>query len=83
MQSRLVGKWLDRLHGRRRNMPRRPASVTQADIARAIRAAKHAGAGAVEVRPSGTIVIILSPQPALDLSGAPERAVDGEAEIVL
>ena len=37
----------------------------------------------MEVRPSGTIVIILSPQPTLDSAGAPERAVDGEAEIVL
>ena len=37
----------------------------------------------MEVRPSGTIVIILSPQPTLDSSGASERAVDGEAEIVL
>ena len=30
-------------------MPRRPAKVTQADIARAIRAAKEAGASAVTV----------------------------------
>jgi ATP phosphoribosyltransferase regulatory subunit HisZ len=31
-------------------MPRRPATITQADIARAIRAAKQAGAAEVEVR---------------------------------
>jgi hypothetical protein len=30
-------------------MPRRPAKVTQADIARAIRAAKEAGAGEVTI----------------------------------
>lgn len=42
-------------------MPRRPAKVTQADIARSVRAAKQAGAGAVEVRPDGTIVISISP----------------------
>jgi hypothetical protein len=33
-------------------MPRRPATITQADIARAIRAAKQAGAAEVEVRAS-------------------------------
>jgi hypothetical protein len=42
-------------------MSRTPARVTQADIARSIRAAKQAGAGAVEIRPDGTIFIHLSP----------------------
>jgi hypothetical protein len=64
-------------------MPRRAASVTQADVARVIRAAKHAGASVVEVRPNGTIAIILPPQPTLTSSEAPERPVDGEPEIVL
>jgi hypothetical protein len=41
-------------------MPRRPAKVTQADIARAIRAAKEAGASAVTVDTDGTIRIALS-----------------------
>jgi hypothetical protein len=40
-------------------MPRRPAAVTQADVARTIRAAKQAGADSVEVRPDGTIVVLL------------------------
>jgi protein-disulfide isomerase len=40
-------------------MPRRPAKVTQADIARAIRAAKHAGANEVTVDNAGTIRISL------------------------
>jgi hypothetical protein len=31
-------------------MARRPAAITQADVARAIRAAKQAGAAEVEVR---------------------------------
>jgi hypothetical protein len=31
-------------------MPRRPATITQADLARVIRAAKQAGATEVEVR---------------------------------
>jgi hypothetical protein len=44
-------------------MSRRPAAITQADVARAIRAAKQAGAAAVEVRvgDKATIVIRLSP----------------------
>jgi hypothetical protein len=40
-------------------MSHRPATVTQADVARALRAAKQAGAAEVEVRPDGTIKIIL------------------------
>jgi hypothetical protein len=40
-------------------MPRRPAKVTQADIARAIRAAKAAGAGEVKVDGEGVIRIVL------------------------
>jgi hypothetical protein len=40
-------------------MPRRPATVTQADIARAIRAAKQEGAAVVEVQRDGTIKILL------------------------
>jgi hypothetical protein len=41
-------------------MPRRPAKVTQADIARAIRAAKEAGASAVTVDSDGVIRIVLT-----------------------
>ena len=41
-------------------MPRRPAKVTQADLARAIRAAKEAGASAVSVDPDGVIRIVLT-----------------------
>jgi hypothetical protein len=41
-------------------MPRRPAKVTQADIARAIRAAKAAGASAVTVDGEGVIRIALA-----------------------
>lgn len=42
-------------------MSRRPAKVTQADVARAIRAAKQAGAGYVEIMRDGCIRICLSP----------------------
>ncbi|WP_316204496.1 hypothetical protein [Bradyrhizobium sp. SZCCHNS3051] len=41
-------------------MPRRPARVTQADIARAIRAAKEAGASEVTVDTNGAIRIALT-----------------------
>jgi hypothetical protein len=40
---------------------RRPARFTQADVTRAIRAAKQAGASDVIVAPDGSIVIRLSP----------------------
>jgi hypothetical protein len=43
-------------------MPRRAATLTQADIARAIRAARQEDAASVEVKPGGAIVIHLSPQ---------------------
>lgn len=41
-------------------MPRRPAKITQADIARAIRAAKEAGASEVTVDGEGVIRIALT-----------------------
>jgi hypothetical protein len=51
-------------------MPRRRASVDQASIARAIRAAKATGAAAVEVQhPDGAIIRILVNAPPL----APEQ----------
>jgi hypothetical protein len=44
-------------------MTRRTAKNAQADIARAIRAAKQSGAECVEVRRDGTIVILLKAPP--------------------
>jgi len=41
----------------------RPARLTQAQVERAIRAAKRQGATAVDVRPDGTIHISLAPDP--------------------
>ena len=61
-------------------MPRRPATITQADIARAIRAAKQAGAAEVEVRAvegQSSIVIRLAP------STIPENPLEQTGEIVL
>jgi hypothetical protein len=44
-------------------MGKRAAVISQADIARAVRAARQAGAGTVEVRPDGTIVLRLDSRP--------------------
>jgi hypothetical protein len=50
-------------------MSRRAAIITQADVARAIRAAKQAGAATIEVRPDGTIIVhIAAPPIAPDLN---------------
>lgn len=58
-------------------MPRRAAVITQADVARALRAAKQADAASVEVRPDGTIVIRLhEPE-------APRAPIEPSREIVL
>jgi hypothetical protein len=59
-------------------MPRRPAQITQADIARIIRAAKQAGATEVLV-PVGekSVIVRLGP------STAPRRALEQDEEIVL
>jgi hypothetical protein len=47
-------------------MPRRRATVDQASIARAVRAAKQAGAAAVEVQqPDGTVIRIVIDAPLL------------------
>ncbi|CAL77059.1 hypothetical protein BRADO3262 [Bradyrhizobium sp. ORS 278] len=47
-------------------MSRRPATVTQADVHRVIKAAKQAGAGVVEIKPDGTIrVLLCHPNPPL------------------
>lgn len=59
-------------------MSRTPARVTQADIARALRAAQQTGAGQVRVMPDGTILI--DPQAAKaedsqETSLAPEREI--------
>ena len=60
-------------------MLRRPARITQADVARAVRAAKQAGADHVEVRPDGAILIKLSP----DNPSHRPAALEPEREIVL
>jgi hypothetical protein len=54
-------------------MARTPANITQADIARAIRAAKQAGAAEVEVR-VGDERIIIRINPPSDDEGALEQS---------
>ena len=44
-------------------MPRTPARITQADVARALRAARQTGAVGIEVKPDGTIRILLDAPP--------------------
>jgi len=61
-------------------MPRRAAAVTQADIARAIRAARREGAIEVEVRVgAATILVRIAPS----LSTGQETALEPVKEIVL
>ena len=60
-------------------MSRRPASILQADIARAIRAAKQAGAAEVEYRVGNDAKIVVRIAP----STAPNEAVEPERVIVL
>jgi 2-iminoacetate synthase ThiH len=59
-------------------MPRRPAQITQAEVARIIRAAKQAGASEVVVKFGEQSVVVR-----LDQSTAPEKPLEKEEEIVL
>ncbi len=54
-------------------MTRRPTILTQADVARAIRAAKQTGAAILEVRPDGTITIYVDAPP---IAPSDENAFD-------
>lgn len=61
-------------------MSRRPANVTQAGIARALRAVKQSGLDAkVEIRPNGSIMII----PASAEEPAGMASIEQGREIVL
>lgn len=55
------------------SMSNRPASITQADIARAIRAAKREGASEVEVRINDKASVIVRFQPAPESEIRPEQ----------
>jgi hypothetical protein len=60
-------------------MPRRPAAFTQADIARAVRAAKQTGAAEVEVRVGEQSSIVIR----LNSSTGPEKPLEPIGKIVL
>jgi hypothetical protein len=60
-------------------VPRRPAAITQADVARAVRAAKQAGAAEVEVRVGDKSKIVIRLKP----STGPESPLEESGEIVL
>jgi hypothetical protein len=60
-------------------MPRRPANITQADVARAIRAAKQVGATEVEVRIGDRSAIIIRIAPSTGM----QVPLEESAEIVL
>jgi hypothetical protein len=59
-------------------MPRRPAQITQAEVARIIRAAKLAGASEVVVKIGEQSVIVRIGQ-----ATAPKKALEQDDEIVL
>ncbi len=59
-------------------MPRRPAQVTQADIARVIRAAKQAGAAEVVVKIGEQALIVRFAVPE-----SPQKGLEPEGEIIL
>ena len=59
-------------------MPRRPAQITQAEVARIIRAAKQAGASEVVVKISEQSVIVR-----LGKSTAREKVLEQDEEIIL
>ena len=61
-------------------MSRTAARFTQADVARAIRAAKQTGASDVTIAPDGSIVIRFSPTPSSPDNG---KAIDENVLIPL
>ena len=60
-------------------MPRRPATITQADVARAIRAAKQEGAAEVEVRLGDRASILIRIAP----STKSDPLLESAGEIIL
>lgn len=60
-------------YGDDNDMSRRPAAYTQAEVARAIRAAKQAGATEVEVHAADRSKIVIRLQPSPGADAAPEE----------
>jgi hypothetical protein len=61
-------------------MSRRPASIAQADVARAIRAARQTGAEAIEVSRDGKITILLKAPPIASVDEDPFENWEREHE---
>jgi len=59
-------------------MSRRPALITQSEVARAIRAARREGAAEIEVRPDGGIIVRL--KPSTEIASGP---LEADKEIIL
>jgi hypothetical protein len=59
-------------------MSRRPASYVQADFARAIRAARQAGATSIELRIGQATVVVRLTQ-----STEPDKAIESAGELIL
>jgi hypothetical protein len=59
-------------------MPRRPAQLTQADVARVLRAAKQAGAVEVVVKIGDQSLVVR-----LAASESPQKGLEPEGEIIL
>ena len=59
-------------------MSRTPARITQADVA--IRAAQQCGAGVVEIRPDGTIRVVIAQESAVR---APNAGLEVDNKVVL
>jgi hypothetical protein len=64
-------------------MSRRAAIITQADVARVIRAARQCGAGFVDIKPDGTIRVLVSPEPTVQPPEVPERSLEPGDKVVL
>jgi hypothetical protein len=70
--------WTNQMEGV--SMSRRPARFTQGDVARAIRAAKAAGAPSLQIKPDGTIIVDLLKSTAVQET---DEAVEPEEHFVL
>jgi hypothetical protein len=64
-------------------MSRVAARITQADVARAIRAAKQTGAGCVEILPDGSIRISLSPSSTVSTPLERKEELEDSSEVIL
>jgi hypothetical protein len=59
-------------------MSRTAARVTQADVARCVKAAMRAGAAGVEIRRDGSIFISLAPPIAGEIPTAPDSGLEAD-----